>query len=119
MSKSSFDEASAGARCRHQNALTDAHAAFRKAVAESDRERYARYLATEAAWNEVKSDANHPEHDKRSSAFNRAKEPADHGPAREALARAIAGADSALHVELRQIGAEHGVLTGTPPVARG
>ena len=32
------------------------------------------------------------------------------------LARAIAEADSALHVELRQIGAEYGVLIGSAPI---
>jgi hypothetical protein len=113
MSKTSFDEAAATAHNRHQVAIAEAHATFNATVAVGDRARDARYEAAAAAWEAVKSDVHHPEHDQRREAFDRAKQPADHTAARKALAGTVAEADSALHAELRQIGAEHGVLIST------
>jgi hypothetical protein len=109
MSIASFNEAKAVAQSRHQVAITEAHAALDKAVADEKSRQVARYQAASVAWDAVKSDANHPEHDQRHSAFDAAKQPADHRAAHDAHDRAVRNADAAYHAELVELGRAHGV----------
>jgi hypothetical protein len=104
-----FNEAVARAQNRHQQAVRDAHEEFNTAIAKADRERNDLYKAASEAWDAVKSNPNHPEHDEAWVAFEQAKAPANHGPARRALDAALRQADQNYHAELTELGNAHGV----------
>ena len=104
-----FNEAVTAAKSRRQQAVRDAHEEFNTAIAKADRERDDLYKAASEAWDAVKSDPNHPEHDETWVAFEQAKAPAKHGPARRALDAALRQADQNYHAELAELGRAHGV----------
>jgi hypothetical protein len=104
-----FNEAMNAAKNRHQQAVRDAHEEFNTAIAKADRERDDLYKAASEAWDAVKSDPNHLEHDETWVAFEQAKAPANHGPARRALDAALRQADQNYHAELAELGRAHGV----------
>jgi hypothetical protein len=115
MTIASFNEAVTAAQGRHQEAVRLAHEEFNAAITQADRERDELYKAASDAWDAVKSDPNHPEHDEAWVAFEQAKAPANHGPARRALDAALRDADQNYHAELAELGREHGVNTGHNP----
>ena len=115
MTIASFNEAVTATQGRHQEAVRVAHEEFNAAVAKADRDRDELYAAASDAWDAVKSDPNHPEHDETWVAFEQAKAPANHGPARRALDAALRQADQNYHTELAELGRAHGVSTGHNP----
>ena len=56
-----------------------------------------------------KSHPNHPEYGEALVAFEQAKAPANHGPARRTLDAALRQADQNYHTELAELGRAHGV----------
>jgi len=104
-----FNEAVAAAKDRHQQAVKDAHEEFNTAIAKADRERDDFYNAASEAWDAVKRNPNLPEYDEALVAFEQAKAPANHGPARRALDAALRQADQNYHAELAELGRAHGV----------
>jgi len=107
--KQGFDEDVAKAKDRHQQAIAEAHDAFKKAEAESWKQRDAAYRAAEDAFNALKSLSDCPELREASEAFDRAKEPASLSEARKALAEAIERADHAYKAALVTAGEHHNV----------
>jgi hypothetical protein len=104
-----FNEAVTAAKGRHQQAVRDAHEKFNTAISKADRERDDLYKAASEAWDAVKSNPNHPEHDEAWVALEHAKAQANHGPARRALDAALRLADQNYHAELAELGRTHGV----------
>src|SRR5207302_1113401 len=72
--KQPFDEDVAKAKDRHQNAIAEAHEAFKQAEAEAWQQRDAAYRAAEHAWNALKSLPDCPEVAEAREAFQRAKQ---------------------------------------------
>jgi hypothetical protein len=104
-----FNEAVTAAKSRRQQAVRDAHEEFNTAISKADRERDGLYKAASEAWDAVKSNPNHPEHEEAWVAFEQTKAPTNHGPARRALDAALREADQNYHAELADLGRTHGV----------
>ena len=111
MGKASYDEAKAAAEARRQVAISNAHEAFRQALAAENTTHAARYKAARDAFDAGKANPEATPEELRdlANAFDAAANPADHGEARAELDRAVRAADAAYHAEIARIGAEHGV----------
>jgi hypothetical protein len=104
-----FNQAVTAAKGRHQQAVKGAHEEFNTAISKADRERDDLYKAASEAWDAVKSNPNHPDHDEAWVALEQAKAQANHGPAHRALEAALRQADQNYHAELAELGRTHGV----------
>ena len=105
-----FNEAKAQAEARKQQAVAEAHDAFKKAERRAWEQRNADYQAAEDAFNAVKAlDASDPAFIEANDAYQRAKEPASLAPARKTLAEAIKQADDEYNSAVRRIASQHDV----------
>src|SRR6266576_1762012 len=108
MGKASYDEAKAAAEARRQVAISNAHEAFRQAIAAENADHAARYKAARDAFDAGKANPEATPEELRdlANAFDAAANPADHGEARAELDRAVRAADVAYHAEVQRT-AEH------------
>src|SRR3954470_7508577 len=98
--KQPFDEEVAKAKDRHQQAIAEAHDAFKQAERRAWEKRNADYRAAQDTWDAVKSLSECAEVTEARQAFDLAKAPASLAPARKALAEAIDRADQRFQEEV-------------------
>jgi phage shock protein A len=106
-----FHDAKTRAEGGRQQAITDAHAAFNKRIAEAIAAHTSRYEAAREAFDAVKSDPDHPSHGEAYATFDSIRGTRlDHREARDELDAAIRKADREYRAEVARLGQEHGVV---------
>ena len=104
-----FNEDVTAAKGRHQQAIAEAHDAFKQACAAAQEQRNADYRAARDWFDSLKSAPQDPAYNEARNAFQRSKSPASLAAARKALAEAIHKADDDYKAALVRAGRKHSV----------
>jgi hypothetical protein len=107
-----FNDDATRARDRHQTAIVEAHATFKQAVAKTQRQRNADYIAARDAFDAVKSHPDTEGYKETLAAYEQSKAPVSLSHARRAMAKAIEAADLQLKLDLVRAGQQHSVSVG-------